>query len=346
MLEAFCEMFSDAPIYTLVHVPGSSSDAIEKHSICTSFLNKIPGIQSNYRKYLPLMPLAANNLKISGEFDVVLSSSHCVIKGVPKPPGTVHVSYVHSPMRYMYDQYDQYFGSHAPAVQRLGARVFRSYLTNWDKASNENVDILVANSNFVRSRIRKFYDREAIVVHPFVELSDFSRIQASKPAKTDEFVMVTAFAPNKRVDLAIEAFNQLKRPLTIIGSGQLERELKAMAGPTIRFLGSVSRDEVVNVLARSQALIFPGVEDFGITPLEALAAATPVIAFQAGGVLETLTDEDTVFFDEATPSSLIAAIQRFDGMSLTPNFDRLTKFSRERFQREILDIIESARRAL
>ena len=143
----------------------------------------------------------------------------------------------------------------------------------------------------------------SLVVHPFVELRDFAAVQANPPAKTDEFVMVTAFAPNERVDLAIETFNQLKLPLTIVGGGQLERELKTIAGPTIRFLGNVGRSDVVDLLARGRALIFPGVEDFGITPLEALAAGTPVIAFKAGGVLETLTIEDSVFFEEPSAKS-------------------------------------------
>ena len=343
VLEAFCEMAPGAPIYTLLHAPGSTSELIEKRPIHTSFLNSIPGIESRYRKFLPLFPVAVDRMHIAEDAELVLSSCHCVIKGLRKPKGSVHVSYIHSPMRYMYDQYDHYFGPHAPLYQRMGAWVFRDYLVRWDRESNRNVDMMIANSHFVKERIRKYYERDALVVHPFVELKDFERVQTAKPAKDDGFVMVTAFAPNKRVDLAIEAFNELKLPLMIVGSGQLEQELKAMAGPTIRFLGNIGREEIVDLLARSQALIFPGVEDFGITPLESLAAGTPVIALRAGGVLETLTDEDTIFFDEPNAKSLIAAVKRLAKEPRKPNFARLSAFSRERFKKEMSAAIDDAK---
>jgi glycosyltransferase involved in cell wall biosynthesis len=345
VLEAFCEIFPSAPIYTLLHKPGSTSHAIEEHSIHTSFLNRVPGIERNYRKFLPFFPLATDRMKIEEEVEVVLSSCHCVIKGLQKPRGSTHISYIHSPMRYMYDQYDHYFGPHAPFLQRVGARLFRNYLVNWDKASNRNVDVMVANSAFVRERIRKFYGRDAEVVHPFVELADFVDVQKTPPPKGEEFIMVTAFAPNKRVDLAIESFNALRLPLTIIGSGQLERELKAMAGPTVKFLGNVGRRDVIDTLARARALIFPGVEDFGITPLEALASGTPVIAYRAGGVLETLRDDDSVFFSELSVNSLSEAILRFEREGRTVNISRLEKFSRERFLREMNAVIAASTRS-
>lgn len=343
VLEAFCELYPKAPIYTLLHERGSTSPVLESRDVHTSFLDSVPGISRHYRKFLPLMPLAADRLNIKEPAQVVLSSSHCVIKGVRKPPGSVHVSYIHSPMRYMYDQYENYFGPQASMPIRFGAWLLRDYITGWDIASNANVDVMVANSAFVRERIRKYYQRDAEVVHPFVELADFSSVQAEPPPKGEDFVMVTAFAPNKRVDLAIEVFNRLRLPLTIIGGGQQDRELRAMAGPTIKFLGNVDRATVIDVLARGRALIFPGVEDFGITPLEALAAGTPVIAYRAGGVLETLTEDDSVFFDEATPSSLQEAVERFAGLSLQPSPARLQKFSRERFLAEIKAVVESAR---
>lgn len=342
VLESFCEIYPEAPIYTLLHAKGSTSPIIESKTIHTSFLNRIPGIETQYRKFLPLMPLAADSLKLE-EADVVLSSSHCVIKGAPKPPGARHVSYVHSPMRYMYDQYDNYFGPTTSLPMRVGGRLFRNYLVNWDKRSNSNVDLMIANSNFVRERIRKFYQSDAEVVYPFVELADFEAVQRQPRSKKDYFVMVTAFAPNKRVDLAVQAFNELKLPLKIIGGGQLNTELRQMAGPTIEFLGNVSRSEVIEALASARALVFPGVEDFGITPLEALAAATPVIAFKAGGVLETLTEDDTVFFDEPTVASLKSAILQFEKSDLKPSWDRLQKFSRERFLSEIQSAVDSTR---
>ena len=343
VLEAFCELYPKAPLYTLLNIPGSSSPMIEDRKIVTSFINNWPGVEKNYRKFLPFFPKAAEGLKITENPSVVLSSSHCVIKGVRKPKGSVHVSYVHSPMRYMYDQYDHYFGPHASLPVRIGAKVFRNYLTKWDQSSNSNVDLMIANSKFVRDRIQKYYGIKSEVVYPFVELADFGEAQKNPRAKGENYVMVTAFAPNKRVDLAIEAFNEMKKPLVIIGGGQLDAELKAMAGQTIKFLGNVDRQTVIETLTSARALIFPGVEDFGITPLEALAAGTPVIAFKAGGVLETLTAEDSVFFDELTTSSLRSAVEKFEKLNLKPNFARLEQFSRERFQKEITQWIEIAR---
>ncbi len=344
VLEAFCEIFPEADIHTLIYVPGSTSKTIERHKIHTSFLNSWPGVEKHYRKFLPLFPKAAEGLKIEADVDVVLSSCHCVIKGVPKPAGAVHVSYIHSPMRYMYDQYDAYFGREVASLPiRLGAALFRDYLVNWDKRSNENVDFMIANSKFVRERIRRYYERDAEVIYPFVDFGDFADVQKNPRSKKDYFVMVTAFAPNKRVDLAIEAFNELKLPLKIIGSGQLEKQLRAKAGPTIEFLGSVPRKTVVETLAESRALIFPGVEDFGITPLEALAAGTPIIAYKAGGVLETLSEENTVFFEEASPKSLANAVRIFEKEGREVRNPSLERYSRKRFQAEIKDFVEHAR---
>lgn len=343
VLESIVEAFPAAPIYTLIHARGSTSPLIEEREIHTSFLDRVPGVYDRYRKLLPLMPRAASMMRVE-EADVMVSSSHCVIKGVPKPRGSRHVSYVHSPMRYMYDQYDNYFGPAEGWATRTGGRVFRRGLVEWDQRSNANVDLMIANSKFVRERIRKFYGLDAEVIYPFVDFADFSALRArGLPPRLDQYVMVTAFAPNKRVDLAVQAFNEMRKPLVIIGGGQLDRDLRAMAGPTIKFLGNVSRDQVVSTLASSRALIFPGVEDFGITPLEALAAGTPVIAFRAGGVLETLTDEDSVFFNEASVASLKNAVLRFEAEGRKPSWDRLQFFSRERFQREILDAVNDTR---
>lgn len=342
VLEVFCELFPDAPIYTLIHNEGSTSSVIESRQIKTSFLNNMPLVSTKYRHYLPLFPTAAQSLKITEELgagDLILSSSHCVIKGVPKPKGTKHICYIHSPMRYLYDQYDVYFGPSAPAVNRWGMKLVKKHLTDWDLKSNDNVDFFVSNSHFVSDRVQRLYGRSSDVVHPFVDLKDFRGISESKK---DFYVMVTAFAPNKRVDLAIDTFNQLKKPLKIIGTGQQESYLRSIAGPTIEFLGSVGRQEVVNTLAKARALVFPGVEDFGITPLEALAAGTPVIAFDQGGVLETLDHTTAQFFSEPTTESLKAAVQHFESKSFESDVlkARASEFSKEKFQANILSLIK------
>lgn len=334
VLEAFCEEYPEAPLYSLIYSKGSTSAQIENRNIQTSFLNHIPGIENHYRKFLPLFPLAIEKMKVKEDADLFLSSSHCVIKGLKKPNGSVHVSYVHSPMRYLYDQYDVYFGKSAPLYQQLGAKVFRKYLTNWDIKSNENVDYFIANSEFVKDRIQKYYKKESVVIHPFVDLLDFEHLNE---IKDDFYIMVTAFAPNKRVDLAIKAFNKLGKRLKIIGSGQQEEMLKKLAGPNIEFLGNVSRSEVVKNFAKARALIFPGVEDFGITPLESLASGTPVIAFRAGGVLETLNEDVAVFFNDATINGIEDAVLRFEALSFEKYklIQRANKFSKDEFKKNI-----------
>ena len=339
VLDVFAEIFPRAPLYTLINRPGSTSSLIENRKITTSFLQNIPGIETHYRKALPLFPKAVEAMNIEEPCDLLLSSSHCVIKGLVKPRGAKHVSYVHSPMRYMYDQFDLYFGADASLPIRMGGKIFRPYLTGWDIASNKNVDHFIANSQFVANRIQKYYARSSMVIHPFVDLKDFISVQKNPPQKENYFLMVTAFAPNKRVDLAIEAFNRMKLPLKIVGSGQQEAWLKTLAGPTVEFIGHLTRQEIVQLMAKARAFIFPGVEDFGITPLEVLAAGTPVIAYRGGGVVESLDERVAVFFDLPEVEALIASVEGFraDAFDRATLHERATKFSREKFKQDIED---------
>jgi len=257
----------------------------------------------------------------------------------------LHISYVHSPMRYLYDQFDVYFGKDAPFYQRWGALLFKKYLIAWDKRSNQNVDLMIANSHFVRERIKTYYGIEAMVLHPFVDLKDFRPWQnlATPVQKEDYYLMVTAFAPNKRVDLAIEAFNCMQKKLVIIGSGQQEAMLKKMAGPHITFLGNVDRQKVIQTFVRARALIFPGVEDFGITPLESLAAGTPVIAYKKGGVLETLNEDVAHFFSEVSTRAMIQAVDEFEQREAQFQredlYQRAECFSKEVFVEKLQKII-------
>jgi glycosyltransferase involved in cell wall biosynthesis len=346
VLEVLCQMFPDAPLYTLIHKKGSVPKSIENRKITTSFLNKIPGIHRHYRKFLPFFPLAASLLKIEEEADLVISSSHCVIKGVKIPFGAKHISYIHSPMRYLYDQYDNYFGPGSPFYQRLGMRFFKNYLTKWDIESNKNVHVLLANSLFVQKRIERYYALPSQVVHPFVELEDFRDARGQR-AKEGFYLMVSAFAPNKKVDLAVEAFNQMGLPLKIIGSGQKEGELKAMANSNIEFLGNLSREEVIDHFFRAKAFIFPGVEDFGITPLESLASGTPVIAYKVGGVLETLNEDVAQFFETLSVEALIEGVRHFEKKHIDSEklYARADEFSKEVFRQNIKKVIEETLRS-
>jgi glycosyltransferase involved in cell wall biosynthesis len=350
VLEALCELFPESPLYTLIYEQGSSSQIIENRKIVTSRLNKIPGIKDHYRKLLPLFPSVIDNLKISEDANLLISSSHCVshcvIKGLKKPEGSVHISYIHSPMRYLYDQFDAYFGKHAPLYQQVGARAFRNYLTKWDIESNKNVDYMIANSDFVYKRIKQYYNRDSTVIHPFVDLKDFRALQSQNPNKDDFYLMVTAFAPNKRVDLAVEAFNQSGKRLKIIGSGQQEKWLKSIANKNIEFLGNLGREEVIQNMRSARGFIFPGVEDFGITPLESLASGTPVIAFKEGGVLETLTGETSFFFTEPTVDSLNKAVENFEKENFKQEnlFSRAEEFSKESFQKKISNFVSEVLR--
>lgn len=344
ILEAFCEMYPEAPIYTLIHKKGSTSPIIESREIHTSFLDKIPGIYKYYRYFLPLMPLAASLLKIKHDADIVLSSSHCVIKGVKKPKGSKHICYLHTPMRYIYDQFDSYFRRSNIFVRTAGY-ILRPFLRWWDKKSNKNVDLFIPNSKFVQKRVQEYYEVTSSVVYPFVQLDDFKEIENKDIQKEDFYIMVTAFAPNKRVDLAIKAFNENGNKLKIIGSGSpTEVEyLKKIAKPNIEFLGHVSREVIVDQLSKAKAFIFPGIEDFGIAPLEALACGTPVVAFKAGGALETLNENISLYFEKKSPANLNKAIKILNSKKI--NIKELNKrakyFSKEKFRFNLKRIINN-----
>ena len=340
ILEAFCEIFPQAPIYCLFYKKGSTSEIIENRKIIPSFLQKLPSINRHYRKILPLFPLAVQTLKLE-KADLVLSSSHCVIKGVKKPLNSRHICFTHSPMRYLYDQYEVYLNN-APLHERIGMRMLKNYLIKWDLQSNQNVDHFVANSYFVKQRITNIYKRNASVIHPFVDWADFVSTQKDPPLKEDFYLVVGAFAPNKRVDIAIEVFNKTKKHLKIIGKGQQEKKLRRLADKNIEFLGQVSRKTLINYLAKAKALIFPGVEDFGIVPLEALAAGTPVIAYKKGGVLETLDEDTAQFFLNPTTEDLKDAVTAFEKRSFDKKllFAQAEQFSKEKFKKEIKRTID------
>ncbi len=324
-LEVFCELFPAADLFTLVHVPGSVSPTIERHHIHTSLLQHLPGSARHYRWYLPLMPTAIEAFDLSA-YDVVLSSSHCVAKGAISRPDALHVAYLHTPMRYVWDLWPQYFPPTGP-LSRYVVPLMLNYLRTWDTTSAQRVDHFLANSQFVAQRIAKYYRRRATVVYPPVDTEFFT----PGDERGDYYLMVTALVPYKGVDLAIQAFNALRRPLKIIGSGPLAAQYRALAGPHIELLGWRSNAELRQYYAACRAVIFPAQEDFGIVPLEANATGRPVIALGQGGALETVIPaNDTqslgalrpvadrghpptgVLFAPRTPAALQEAVRFFE----------------------------------
>jgi glycosyltransferase involved in cell wall biosynthesis len=344
VLEAISEMFPTAELFTLISIPGKVSARLEAIPTHVSWLRWIPGAEQKYRTLLPLMPAAVASLNLD-EFDLVISSSHCVAKGVRKRKDAVHVSYVHAPMRYMWARFDEYFGhGQAPFHIRLAARLCRPFLRSWDRgvSGHRRIDQLVANSTYIARQIHKAYKREPRVVHPFVDISRF----AAPRRPGSKYLIVGAFAPYKRIDLAIEAFNRLELPLQIVGSGQDEKKLRALAGPTIEFLGALSNEEIAALYSTCKAFVFPGAEDFGITPLEAMCAGAPVIAFAEGGAMETVTERTGVFFSRQTVESLTEAILKIEKGTVSIHEsdcrERAATFSRGRFQAELAAVIRQA----
>jgi glycosyltransferase involved in cell wall biosynthesis len=305
-LEVFCELFPQAEIFTLFHQQGSVSNVIERMPIRTSFLQYLPGLNKHYRNYLPLFPRAVESFDLQG-FDLVLSSSHCVAKGARPPQGAIHISYCYTPMRYAWLFFEEYFGQE-PRIKKYLIRRFIRRLKGWDLKSNETIDFFVAISDNVKNRIRRFYGREAEVIYPPVDTERFRILQP----KRDFYLVVSALVPYKRIELAIAAFNRLGRRLLIIGTGNCLEQLKRLARSNIEFLGWVSEAGLADYYAGCRALIFPGEEDFGITPLEAQACGRPVVAYAKGGALETVTENTGVFFYEQSPQALLEAVRVFE----------------------------------
>lgn len=338
VLEALAELFPAADLYTLIYIPEKTSPALNKLKIRTGWLQNIPGAEKRYRHFLPLMPFMVSRLNLSG-YDLIISSSHCVAKGVIKGPGAIHVSYVHAPMRYIWDRFDDYFGKGRTSLAiRLAARAMRKPLQKWDRrvSQTERVDSIISNSHFIAGQVARAYGRDSIVIHPFVDLNRFT--VSRQPGSN--YLMVTAFAPYKRVDLAIEAFNRLRLPLSIVGTGQDECKLKRLAGPTVKFLGRLPNSEIDFLYARCKAFVFPGLEDFGITPLEAMASGAPVIAYGEGGASETVTSQTGILFTPQTVDSLVEAVLKIENGDavFTPEDcrHRASLFTRERFQMQFI----------
>ncbi|WP_417493218.1 glycosyltransferase [Maricaulis sp.] len=344
VLEALCRMFPDADILTHVVDRNSLSPLLNQHRILTTSINRLPWSKRLYQSYLPLMPEALEACDLTG-YDLVISSESGPAKGVIVPPDTPHLCYCHSPMRYIWDQYHTYKAS-AGALAGLAMPYIAHRLRQWDVTSAARVDHFVANSEHVANRVQKYWRRDATVIHPPVEVADFSPVEPQE--RGDYYLWLGELAPYKRPDIAVDAFTRSGRPLKLIGGPDKSvSQLQKSAGSNIEFLGKTDFDTLKHHLAHCKALIFPGEEDFGIVPVEALASGRPVIGFNRGGIRDTVTDGQTgILYDEATVDGLNAAVSRFENSGLDTCdsavfTEAAAKFSQDRFTREMWSLIKA-----
>lgn len=332
-LELIADLFPGAPIHTLLYVPGAVSDRIRSHPVRASALRFMPFFRAKYRYYLPFFPRAIEHLRLPDGLRLLISTSHCVAKGAIPPPSARHLCYCFTPMRYAWVLQDDYFGPAASLRRRL-VDPFLRRLRDWDRTASDRVHRFVAISRYVQARIRDFYQRDSVVIYPPVDTDFFT---PPPPPDTPDIpvipdlpdfpsllragydLVVSALVPYKRVDLAIDAARITGRPLVIAGAGSELPALRARAPANVRFAGRPDDAGIRALYRHCRALLFPGVEDFGIVPLEAQACGRPVVAYAKGGALETVLDATTgLFFHEQTPESLADAILRADALPWSP----------------------------
>ncbi len=333
VVEALHEIFPDAPIYTSIFQPKNLPAGFSTFDVRPSFMQHLPFIKRHFKKYLLCFPSAIESFDLSG-FDLVLSSSSAFAKGVRVPENVCHICYCYSPMRFVWDSEAYLSRENINPFFKLILPWVLARLKRWDINTVKRVHYFIGISDHIRNRIKLVYHRNADVIFPPVEISSFYISDVHE----DYFLVLSRLNAYKRVDLVIEAFNQLGLPLIIIGAGPYMDTLKKMANSNIRFLGKVSQDEVAHYLSKSRGLIFSGLEDFGIAPVEAMASGKPIIAYAGGGALETVVDGTTgLFFKEQTPESLIEAIEKFTTMEFDPKIIRrhAEKFDKEIFKSKI-----------
>lgn len=340
VLWQFHLLFPEAPIYTLVYDPACGGGMFKGCDVRTTWLQRLPMATKLYKNMLTLMPRAWEDVDLT-EYDLVLSSCSSCCKGVITRPDAVHICYCHTPTRYVWDFYYQYL-QNAGALKRLVMPPMIHKMRLWDRQAADRVDHFVSNSNYIARRIQKYYRREATTIYPPVHINDYPL--AEQP--DDYYLIVSRFVYYKRIDLAVEACTRLGKRLVVIGGGDEDKKLRAMAGPTVEFVGRVSDEEMMYYYTRAKAFLFPGEEDFGITPVEAQSAGCPVLAFGRGGALETVADGKTgLFFGEQTVESMMECITRFEeqGISFTRGQIRehSLSFSEERFREKMKNYLEN-----
>jgi glycosyltransferase involved in cell wall biosynthesis len=341
VLDALCELYPQADIFTHVVVPEAISSRLRAHKIRTSFVGRLPRASSWYRHYLPLMPIALEQLDLR-EYDLVISSESGPAKGIVPRPDALHVCYCHSPMRYVWNMYHEYRSSAGP-LARASMPLLTHYLRSWDESSASRVDRFVANSRNVAARIWKYYRRDSAVVYPPVDVDGFAPISGVRTG--DYFLVVGELVPYKRADLAVQAFNATGKKLVVIGGGPMLAQIRRDAKSNVSVLGPQPFEVLRHYYARCRALIFPGEEDFGIVPIEAMASGRPVVAYGRGGVVETVVDGITgLLFDRQAVDDLIGAVERVDRMEFDSEalVNHAQAFGTCRFKQQMSSLIERA----
>lgn len=351
VLETLAEMFPEAPIYTLLYDKEKMRGKFSNREIHTSFLQKFPRfLRKRYRYLLPLMPTAPETFDLR-DFDLVISSSGAWSKGIITKLNTIHIAYIHSPMRFVWDYNEKYLKEKSNlsllTSHFLPLKLLLSYLRLWDFEAAQRPDYLVANSRYTQERIKKYYRRESAVIYPPSPLtpSPTGRGWLGEPGE-GHFLVVSRLSPYKKVDLAIEAFNKLELPLVVIGEGKRYKYLKKIAGKNIKILGWQSDEKLSEYYQNARAFIFPAEDDFGLTAIEAMSYGVPVIAFRKGGAAETVVEGATgEFFDSQTPEVLADGVRRF--MEKENSYDkevikkRAGEFGKEKFRKEFLEFIDA-----
>jgi glycosyltransferase involved in cell wall biosynthesis len=342
VLEELHELYPEAPVFTSMYWPARMSSTIRRLDVRTSFMQRLPLVTRNHQPFLMLYPLAFESFDLSG-FDVVISNSSAFCKGVVTPPGTLHICYCLTPMRWVWNYHAYVERERLGAAARVVLPVAISQLRAWDVATAQNVDRFLAISRTVAARIGKYYRREATVIYPPVTTEAFT----PQPGRVgDYYLIVSRLIPYKRIDLAVDAFSRLGLPLKIVGSGgRDESALRARAGPSVEFVGRVSDADLKDLYARCRGLVFPGEEDFGIAPLEANASGRPVIALAAGGALDTVVDGQTgVLFHEQRVECLIEAVKRAETIDWDAGVLRAhaERFDRQVFRHELREFVDAS----
>ncbi len=332
--EQLHKMFPNAPIFTSIYNP-KALPQFKKAAVTTSFIQNLPFAKKKHQYYVGLMPHAFESFDLSS-YDIVISSSHSCAKGIITKPETLHICYCHSPMRYAWDNWHTYIRQYKmnPILKFFGKRQLHK-LRLWDRLSAERVDHYIANSQTTKRRIQKYYNKPSEVIHPMIKAKEYE----ISPQTKGYFLAVGRLIPYKKFDLIVETFNKLGLPLKIVGSGIQEAELKATAKGNIEFLGYVGQKELKKLYSEAEALIFPQLEDFGITAIEAMASGRPVIAYNKGGALDSITEETGIFFTQQTPEHLKKAIEeyqkrKFDSQKIK---EHAAQFDEKEFRKKFID---------